>query len=78
MDNNNESNQIQTPSTIDRSSSSTDAFIDSQSYGWSRFKPKCLQRFCSAKWALFWLCWGGAMQGTNSNKNSFVRIQPQR
>lgn len=32
-------------------------------FGWEKFKPKFLQRFCNAKWALFWLCWGGAMQG---------------
>lgn len=63
MDNNNGINQVETPSTINRSTSSTDAFINTQSYGWKRFKPKCLQRFCTAKWALFWLCWGGAMQG---------------
>lgn len=34
-----------------------------QRYGWHRFQPQWLQRFCTAKWALFWLCWGGALQG---------------
>lgn len=32
-------------------------------YGWFKIQPKFLQRFLSAKWALFWLCWAGAMQG---------------
>lgn len=31
--------------------------------GWFSFRPKCLQRFMSPKWALFWLCWAGAVQG---------------
>ncbi|CAD6997103.1 unnamed protein product [Ceratitis capitata] len=31
-------------------------------FGWGKFQPTFLQRFCTAKWALFWLCWGGAMQ----------------
>lgn len=31
--------------------------------GWFWFRPKYLQRFRTAKWALFWLCWTGAMQG---------------
>lgn len=31
--------------------------------GWFNFRPKCLQRFMSPKWALFWLCWAGAVQG---------------
>lgn len=34
-----------------------------QRYGWYRFQPQWLQRFCTAKWALLWLCWGGALQG---------------
>lgn len=33
--------------------------------GWWSFRPKCLQRFLSAKWALFWLCWAGAVQGND-------------
>ena len=35
-------------------------------YGWYKLRPKFLQRFLSAKWALFWLCWAGAMQGKNT------------
>lgn len=31
--------------------------------GWFSFRPKCLQRFMNPKWALFWLCWAGAVQG---------------
>ncbi|KAL4713869.1 hypothetical protein ACJJTC_015523 [Scirpophaga incertulas] len=30
--------------------------------GWGVFRPKWLQRFRTAKWALFWLCWAGAIQ----------------
>ncbi|XP_067625619.1 solute carrier organic anion transporter family member 4A1 [Eurosta solidaginis] len=41
-------------------------------FGWGKFKPKCLQHFCSAKWALFWLCWGGAMQGLIVN--GFINV----
>ncbi|XP_065357343.1 solute carrier organic anion transporter family member 4A1 [Calliphora vicina] len=72
MDNNNGANPVETPSTVGRSSSSTDVFIDTQSFGWSRFKPKYLQRFCTAKWALFWLCWGGATQGLIVN--GFINV----
>ncbi|XP_037960729.1 solute carrier organic anion transporter family member 4A1 [Teleopsis dalmanni] len=43
-----------------------------QTIGWGKIKPKCLQRFCSAKWALFWLCWGGAMQGLIVN--GFINV----
>ncbi|XP_054743185.1 solute carrier organic anion transporter family member 4A1 [Anastrepha obliqua] len=43
-----------------------------KSFGWGKFRPKCLQRFCSAKWALFWLCWGGAMQGLIVN--GFINV----
>lgn len=31
--------------------------------GWLWYRPSCLQRFRTAKWALFWLCWAGALQG---------------
>ncbi|XP_055850683.1 solute carrier organic anion transporter family member 4A1 [Episyrphus balteatus] len=41
-------------------------------FGWGKFQPKFLQRFCTAKWALFWLCWGGAMQGLIVN--GFINI----
>lgn len=34
-------------------------------FGWFKFYPKCLQTFLSAKWALFWMCWAGALQGKN-------------
>ncbi|XP_034668642.1 solute carrier organic anion transporter family member 4A1 [Drosophila subobscura] len=40
----------------------TDTLVD-QRFGWCNFQPQWLQRFCTAKWALFWLCWGGALQG---------------
>jgi hypothetical protein len=31
--------------------------------GWCFFRPLFLQRFRTAKWVLFWLCWAGAVQG---------------
>jgi hypothetical protein len=31
--------------------------------GWCFFRPQFLQRFRTAKWVLFWLCWAGAVQG---------------
>ncbi|XP_016905153.1 solute carrier organic anion transporter family member 4A1 isoform X2 [Apis cerana] len=40
--------------------------------GWFWFRPKYLQRFRTAKWALFWLCWTGAMQGMVVN--GFVNV----
>lgn len=36
---------------------------DKPVYGLCGFKVKIFQRFLSAKWALFWLCWAGALQG---------------
>jgi NRPS condensation-like uncharacterized protein len=33
------------------------------SCGFGQWRPRWLQRFLSAKWVLFWLCWAGAMQG---------------
>ncbi|XP_053609403.1 solute carrier organic anion transporter family member 4A1-like isoform X2 [Plodia interpunctella] len=40
--------------------------------GWGVFRPACLQRFRTAKWALFWLCWAGAIQGMVVN--GFVNV----
>ncbi|KAH9635739.1 hypothetical protein HF086_013847 [Spodoptera exigua] len=37
--------------------------------GWGMFRPLWLQRFRTAKWALFWLCWAGAIQGMLSRRN---------
>lgn len=34
-------------------------------FGWFGYRPKCLQNLLSAKWALFWMCWAGALQGIN-------------
>lgn len=42
----------------------TDKIADNLTCGWFWFRPVYLQRFRTAKWALFWLCWAGAMQGT--------------
>lgn len=36
-------------------------------FGWMQFRPQWLQGLLSAKWALFWLCWAGAVQGMNDN-----------
>ncbi|KAJ0182819.1 hypothetical protein K1T71_002188 [Dendrolimus kikuchii] len=40
--------------------------------GWGMFRPHWLQRFRTAKWALFWLCWAGAIQGMVVN--GFVNV----
>ncbi|KAK0087850.1 hypothetical protein PV325_013940 [Microctonus aethiopoides] len=40
--------------------------------GWLCFRPSYLQRFRTAKWALFWLCWAGAMQGMIVN--GFINV----
>ncbi|XP_015183412.1 PREDICTED: solute carrier organic anion transporter family member 4A1 isoform X4 [Polistes dominula] len=40
--------------------------------GWFWFRPIYLQKFRTAKWALFWLCWAGAMQGMVVN--GFVNV----
>lgn len=34
-----------------------------KTFGWCGYQPKCFQNLLSAKWALFWLCWAGAVQG---------------
>lgn len=41
----------------------TDRTMDNLKCGWYWFRPIYLQKFRTAKWALFWLCWAGAMQG---------------
>lgn len=41
----------------------TDRITDNLKCGWFWFRPIYLQKFRTAKWALFWLCWAGAMQG---------------
>ncbi|XP_045774557.1 solute carrier organic anion transporter family member 4A1 isoform X1 [Maniola jurtina] len=40
--------------------------------GWGILRPAWLQRFRTAKWALFWLCWAGAIQGMVVN--GFVNV----
>lgn len=34
-----------------------------KNFGWFGYQPKCFQNLLSAKWALFWMCWAGALQG---------------
>uniref|UniRef100_A0A1B0CUF1 Uncharacterized protein n=1 Tax=Lutzomyia longipalpis TaxID=7200 RepID=A0A1B0CUF1_LUTLO len=43
-----------------------------KSCGWFTFRPKCIQTFLSPKWALFWLCWAGAVQGLVVN--GFINV----
>lgn len=43
--------------------------IDQHRFGWLNFYPKCFQTFLSAKWALFWMCWAGALQGIRTLEN---------
>ncbi|KAK3926220.1 Solute carrier organic anion transporter family member 4A1 [Frankliniella fusca] len=40
--------------------------------GWGCLQPDCLQRFRTAKWVLFWLCWAGGIQGMVVN--GFVNV----
>lgn len=52
-----------------------DNFEDKPVYGLCGFKVKIFQRFLSAKWALFWLCWAGALQGNFiRNKNETFHV----
>ncbi|XP_071564364.1 solute carrier organic anion transporter family member 4A1 isoform X2 [Temnothorax nylanderi] len=50
----------------------TDRTADNLKCGWFWFRPIYLQKFRTAKWALFWLCWAGAMQGMVVN--GFVNV----
>lgn len=40
--------------------------------GWASFQPQWLQRFRTARWVLFCLCWAGALQGMVVN--GFVNV----
>jgi hypothetical protein len=42
--------------------------------GWFRFKPKCLERFMSPKWALFWLCCSSWTQGGTFFIEIFIQV----
>ncbi|XP_043261056.1 solute carrier organic anion transporter family member 4A1 isoform X1 [Colletes gigas] len=50
----------------------SDGTTDNLKCGWFWFRPTYLQRFRTAKWALFWLCWTGAIQGMVVN--GFVNV----
>lgn len=56
--------------SIGSRTSSCDSGCDSDlfRFGWSKWQPKCMQSLLSAKWALFWMCWAGALQG-NATRN---------
>ncbi|KAH8282581.1 hypothetical protein KR054_008553 [Drosophila jambulina] len=59
----NNNNSARSSRTGSAASTETDQDMDSPRFGWCGWSPQWLQRFCTAKWALFWLCWGGALQG---------------
>ncbi|GIY86086.1 solute carrier organic anion transporter family member 4A1 [Caerostris extrusa] len=40
--------------------------------GWGGLQPSNLQRFRSARWVLFWLCWAGFLQGLIVN--GFINV----
>ncbi|XP_055547959.1 solute carrier organic anion transporter family member 4A1 [Wyeomyia smithii] len=40
--------------------------------GWWSVRPRWMQRFMTPKWALFWLCWAGAVQGLVVN--GFINV----
>ncbi|XP_062706143.1 solute carrier organic anion transporter family member 4A1 isoform X2 [Aedes albopictus] len=40
--------------------------------GWFGLRPRWIQRFMTPKWALFWLCWAGAVQGLVVN--GFINV----
>lgn len=42
---------------------------EQRQFGWLGCQPRFLQTFLSAKWALFWLCWAGALQGMSEFEN---------
>ncbi|GBP12354.1 hypothetical protein EVAR_75787_1 [Eumeta japonica] len=42
--------------------------------GWGSARPNWLQRFRTAKWALFWLCWAGALQVTPPGMTFLGRV----
>lgn len=50
-------------SVVDQEAPVKTSEIPKYQCGWFSFRPKCLQRFMNPKWALFWLCWAGAVQG---------------
>lgn len=54
--------------SIDSSSTDTVIKADQYRFGWFQWQPMCLQQLLSAKWALFWMCWAGALQGTPTNE----------
>jgi hypothetical protein len=51
---------------VDKHRSGVEEDLDARC-GWCFFRPQFLQRFRTAKWVLFWLCWAGAVQGRNES-----------
>ncbi|XP_017095879.3 solute carrier organic anion transporter family member 4A1 isoform X1 [Drosophila bipectinata] len=62
VNNNNSARSSRVGSAVSGASQDMDDLAE-QRFGWCGWHPQWLQRFCTAKWALFWLCWGGALQG---------------
>lgn len=62
------SDSEQTDENLISSSTVSDSIkSDRKAFGWCGYQPKCLQNLLSAKWALFWMCWAGALQGKYEN-----------
>lgn len=58
--------------TVSGSSDTTD---ERKFIGWFGYRPKCLQSLLSAKWALFWMCWAGAVQGNVKQQKLTYNLQ---
>lgn len=43
-------------------------------FGWLHYRPDSLQGLLSPKWALFWLCWAGAVQGRRYSRMTITMI----
>jgi hypothetical protein len=41
------------------------------SCGWIGIRPKCLQKYLTPRWLLFWLCWAGFLQVYNNTLKEF-------
>ncbi|XP_030377151.1 solute carrier organic anion transporter family member 4A1 [Scaptodrosophila lebanonensis] len=71
VNNNNSARSSRVGSATSAESNST-CVLAEQRFGWQGFRPQWLQRFATAKWALFWLCICGALQGLIVN--GFINV----
>lgn len=69
VNNNNSARSSRVGSAVSGAGQDMDDLAE-QRFGWCGWQPQWLQRFCTAKWALFWLCWGGALQGERRQRES--------